>query len=83
MSTYDDGTGVDATPRYRSSSFWTDWFERVAWTAAQVVLSLVTVDQLDLPTEMVPVLAAGLAAVKGFVAKMIGNSDSASTAPSV
>lgn len=70
-------------PRYTQPSFWADWAERVAWTAIQGGLAIVTVDNLDLPTWAVPTIAAALAALKGFVAKQIGNQDSASTVPTV
>lgn len=55
-----------------------DLLERVGWTAAQGALATITVASLDIPPAWVPVIAAGLAAVKGFVAKHVGNKDSAS-----
>lgn len=76
---------ANTTPRYRQSKFWLDLGERVVWTAAEVVLGLVAVDSLDLPTAYVPIAAAVLAAVKGFVARHLvsPNEDSASTVPGV
>ena len=71
-------------PRYAQPGFWADWAERVAWTAVQGGLAIVTVDNLDLPTWAVPTIAAALAAVKGFVARQVGKSegrDDASTVP--
>jgi hypothetical protein len=70
-------------PRYRQPKFWADWIERVLWTLAQAGVGLVAIDQFDLPLWLVPIAAAGLSALKGLVAKQIGNKDSASTAPGV
>ena len=70
-------------PRYKQPKFWRDWAERVFWTAVQGGLAIWSVDGFDLPLWAVPIVAAGLAAVKGFVAKQISNKDSASTAPGV
>ena len=67
----------------KSKKFWLDWSERVIWTAAQAGLGLFTVEMLDLPLEVVPVAAAMLAALKGFVAKQVGNRDSASLTESI
>jgi hypothetical protein len=66
-----------------SKKFWLDWSERVAWTAAQAAVGLFTIEMLDLPGELVPVAAAALAAVKGFIAKQVGNRDSASLTSSI
>ena len=71
------------TPNYQNPSFITDWAERVAWTAAQAGLAAVSFEAWDLPLWSLPIIAAGLSAVKGFVAKQVGNPNSASTAPSV
>ena len=54
--------------------------ERVAWTAVQAGLSIITVDTFDLPAVYVPVFAAVLATVKGWVATHVGD-DSAATLP--
>lgn len=75
-----DGNG---NPNYENSKFVVDWFERILWTGAQAALAAVSFSEFDLPLWSLPIIAAGLAAVKGFVAKMVGNSDSASTVPSV
>lgn len=61
-------------PRYL-----TDLFERVAWTAIQAGLGLVTVESLHVSTAYAALVAAALAVVKGAVARRIGNADSAST----
>lgn len=72
-----------STPRYADPKFMTDAVERVAWTAAQAALSTIVVTSFDLPLWLVPIAASVLSAAKAFVAKKIGNPDSASTAPSV
>lgn len=66
-----------------SKTFIVDWLERVFWTFVQAGIGAISVDQFDLPGYWGVVIAAGLSIVKGFVAKQIGNPDSASTAPSV
>jgi hypothetical protein len=78
-----DGGSAVPTPRYRSPKFLKDFAERVSWTAVQAALGLVVVESFDLPLWSVPIAASALAAVKGYVAKKIGNKDSASTVPSV
>lgn len=67
----------------KSKQFWKDWSERLLWTLAQAGLGLVSVEMLDLPLWAVPLVAAGLSAAKGIVARKIGNPDSASTVPTV
>lgn len=62
-------------PRYL-----TDLMERVAWTAVQAGLGLVTVESLHVPTAYAALVAAALAIVKGVVARHVGNEHSASTA---
>lgn len=76
---------TDTTPRYRQSKFWADLGERVLWTAVQGGLGLVAVDALDLPVAYVPIAAAILSAIKGFVARKLvsPSEDSASTVPGV
>jgi hypothetical protein len=66
-----------------SSTFFKDLLERVFWTALQAGIGVISVDEFDLPTAWIPVIAFGIAIIKGFVAKQIGNPDSASTVPSV
>lgn len=66
-----------------SKKFLLDLVERVAWTAAQAGLGVVTVEAAHLPVAYAPVIALVLAAVKGFVASKVGNKDSASSVPSV
>lgn len=46
---------------------------RAAWTAAQAVLSVVTVEALGLPLVWAPIVAAALSAVKSFVATKVGD----------
>lgn len=64
-----------------SREFWLKWLERVLWTAVQAALGLVTVDLFDLPTAWVPVIATALAAVKGWVARRVGDPQEPSTLP--
>ena len=66
-----------------SKTFIVDLLERVFWTAVQAGLGVISVEQFDLPDVYIVVIAFGLSVIKGFVAKQIGNPDSASTAPSV
>jgi len=75
----------DAIPNYRKSTFWADWFERVAWTAVQAGVGAVSYAQWDAPLWSVPIIAAGLSAIKGWVARkaIAANEDSASTVPGV
>ena len=54
-----------------------DIAERVGWTAAQAGLSIITVDTFDLPAVYVPLFAAVLSAVKGWVATRMGDGTAA------
>lgn len=74
---------MSSTPGYQDSTFLADWAERILWTAAQAGVAAVSFEQFDLPLWSLPIIAAGLSAVKGFIAKQVGNKDSASTAPGV
>jgi hypothetical protein len=58
-----------------------DSLERVAWTAAEAAVGVLTVEQFDLPQAWVPVIAVVLAALKAFVAGKVGNTSTASTLP--
>ena len=60
------------------SPFARDWLERVAWTMAQVVLGVLIVETADLPYWWVAPLAAILSALKGLVARKVGDPNSAS-----
>ena len=55
--------------------------ERVLWTAAQAGLGLLTVEVLDVPVAWAPVVATVLAAVKGYVARRVGDPQSPATLP--
>jgi hypothetical protein len=46
---------------------------RAAWTAAQAVLSIVTVEALGIPLVWAPILATFLSAAKSYVATKVGN----------
>ena len=54
-----------------------DVAERVGWTAAQCALAGLTVEFLGLPGWALVPAAAGLAYVKGLVAKHVGDPQSA------
>lgn len=58
-----------------------DVAERVAWTAAEVVLSYVVVSSIGLPEWAVMPATAGLAWLKGVVAKHVGDPTSAAITP--
>lgn len=59
------------------SKYIRDLIERVIWTAAQAGVGVLVVANTETPTAYAAVIAAGLALVKGFVAKKVGNPDSA------
>ena len=65
--------------------FWIDAAERIGWTAAEaaVATAIVILPSASIPTLYIPIIAAGLSALKAFVARHVGNPDSASTASSV
>jgi len=54
-----------------------DVSERVAWTAAEVVLSYVVVSSIGLPQWAVMPATAGVAWLKGVVARHVGDPTSA------
>jgi len=56
-----------------------DVLERTAWTATQAAASVVTVEALDAPLWLAVPIAGLLATVKGFLARKVGDPDSAST----
>ena len=68
-------------PRYRQPKFMKDALERIFWTTSYGVVTsvLLSIDSLDLPLWSAPIILAGLNSVKVFVAKQVGNPDSAST----
>lgn len=51
--------------------------ERGGWTLAQVALAAVVVTATPVPVEYIPLVAAGVAFLKGLVARHIGDPDSA------
>lgn len=63
--------------------FYRDAAERVLWTGAQAALGVVTVEAFDIPVGWAVLFAAAVATAKAFVAKQIGDPDSASTDPQV
>jgi hypothetical protein len=59
-----------------------DILERTFWAVLSTVVSLVTVDQLNLPKAWVPVAVLVFAALKGLVAsRYVGVKGSAATLP--
>lgn len=65
--------------KLKLTEFWKDWLERVFWTLAQVVLAVLIKEVGNLDGAYIPAIAAGLAALKGFVARKVGDPDSAAT----
>jgi hypothetical protein len=65
------------------SKFGKDWLERVSWTAAQAAVGVLAVEVGGLDVWWAVGAATALAALKGWVAKRVGNPESASTAKSV
>ena len=61
------------------SKFTKDFLERVLWTLAQVALSFLTAELFDLPAWAIPIMATALAAAKAFVARKVGDPNSAAT----
>jgi hypothetical protein len=59
-----------------------DVTERLGWTLAQAGVAFAVVETQDWQGVYVPIIAAGLSAVKSLVARHIGDSDSAATLPS-
>jgi hypothetical protein len=55
--------------------------ERVLWTAAQAGLGVLTVEVLDVPVAWAPIVATALAALKGYVARRVGNPQEPATLP--
>lgn len=64
-----------------SKAFYARLAERVVWTAIQAGLGIVTVEALGVPVAYAGVIAAVLAAVKGYVARRVGDSNDPSTLP--
>lgn len=60
-----------------SRKFVLDWAERIAFVVAYVVVSQVIVALGGLDQAWVSVIIPGLAAVKGILAKRVGDPDSA------
>jgi hypothetical protein len=57
--------------------FGKDAAERVAWTAAQAAVGVVSAEALGIPVEYAALFAAGLSLVKVFIAKHVGKDDAA------
>lgn len=52
---------------------WRDIASRAGWTLAQAIVSGITVTAFDLPVQLIPVFAAGLSALKSYIATKVGN----------
>ena len=70
-----------SAPRWRQVGYWADLGERVAWTAAEVIVASISVDQLGLPGWAVMPATVALAGAKGLVAKHFGRKGTAALAP--
>lgn len=60
-----------------SKKFLKDLAERVGFSAAYAATSVLVVELGDLPYEWAPVVVAALAALKGVLAKRVGDPESA------
>lgn len=67
----------------KAGRFSRDLVERVLATAAQAGVAYVVIEAANWPTWLAVPLTAGAAVVKGWLAKHVGNKDSASLAPGV
>jgi len=56
---------------------WRDVAARAGWTAAEVVVSAVSIEALNLPRELIPVAATGLSVLKSWIATKVGNPNTA------
>lgn len=61
----------------KNTDYIRDLVERVGWTAAEAGLAVVITESADWHGTWMPFIAAGLAVLKGAVAKHIGNRNSA------
>lgn len=63
------------------NKFWKDWTERVLWTAAQAVVGVGIVEVTSLSSDSnvwwAALLIPALSALKGLVAKKVGDPDTA------
>lgn len=59
----------------RLNKKWKDLASRAAWTALQAALGVLTVEVFNLPTELAPIVAVALSALKSYVATKVGNPD--------
>jgi len=66
-------------PLSKRRKFLYDLAERAGWAGLWAIVSVISVDQLGLPGQYVPIGIIVLSALKSLVAKHIGKSDSAST----
>lgn len=67
------------TRKLTDKQYWSDLSERVFWTCVQGAVAAISVDTFELPVWLVIPIATGLAALKGLVAKKLGEANSAST----
>jgi hypothetical protein len=64
-----------------SRSFKVDLLERVLWTAVQAALGVISVEALGVSVVYAPIVASALSVAKGYVARRLGNPQSAATLP--
>ena len=69
--------------RFPLAKFNRDRAERVVWTLIQAALGVVTVEMLGIPVAYAPLFAALVSVAKTTVARHLGDTGSASTAPGV
>jgi hypothetical protein len=60
-----------------------DLAERAGWAALWSALSVLSVEQFDLPVVVVPFVILALSTAKSFVGGKVGKTDSVSFAPQV
>lgn len=61
------------------SEYLKDLLERVLWTAAEAGVAVAITETADLHTAYAPLIATGLAVLKGWLAKKVGDPDTAGT----
>lgn len=63
------------------AKYWKDWANRVGWTLIAVVLGAVSVQAIGLPDWAIVPAATLLTALKGLVARKIGDPETATFGP--
>lgn len=65
----------------KQKAYLIDLAERTFWTLAQVTVGIVSTELADIDSAYAVPIAAGLAVVKGLVAKKVGSSNTAAMLP--